>query len=802
MMKGRTIKHYEVGDLLGSGGMGAVYRARDTRLGRDVALKILLPEGDDSGDRRSRLLREARAASSLSSSNIASIFDIGEVDGAPFIVMEYVQGEALACRIARGPIPPGEAIPIAMQVAEALEDAHARGIVHRDIKSANIMVDPRGRVKVLDFGLAKVLEPALEASVTYAQTQAGAVLGTFSYMAPEQALGREIDARADLFSLGAVIYEMLTGRRPFEGATAAAILDATLHQQPTPPSRLTPALPVSIDTLVLKALAKDPAFRYQTARDLYIDLRAAAQELSISQALSASGLNRLAVAGLTPPHGQPGAAMATPAAGTRSVAVVGFANITREPADEWLGSGLAETLTTDLKLVRGLTVIGRAQVFDVVRMLGGATPAGPDDHLASEIGRRVGAAYIVSGGYQRLADRVRITAQLMEVATGQVIRTVKVDGRVDDIFSLQDRLVVELSEGLRVSLHDSEIEAIEQPETTSLEAYEAYSQGMMNVRIASPSALDRAAALFERAIALDPSYAEAWAALGNVQQNKGMFLAAPELSLKGLESLRRAITLKPGFAQAHHQLGSVLITLGHHEEAIPAIREALRLDPTTAGAHSALGRALWFGRGDFTGGITELEHAVELNPDAGYPWLQLSLLYSLTGDPVRGEEAARRAVVLQERAASGTEGLQTVGARIRLGYALYRQGRYDEAIAEYERELEFLTSSDHILQPRTHIEGLLKLAAARWRNGDRARADKAFEEGLGEFNARLARGADDGATRYYVAAAFGLRENAGDAAAHLRASLRTMRTLNLARFRIDPDFDPVRSEPALAAVVA
>jgi tetratricopeptide (TPR) repeat protein len=804
IVTGLVVQHYRLGDILGSGGMGTVYRAEDLRLGRPVAIKLLHASHDDA-ELRARLVREARAASGLRSSGIASIYDIGEHDGAPFIVMELVEGEALAARLARGPLPASEAVDVAMQVADALDEAHRRGVVHRDVKSANVMLDERGRVKVLDFGLAKFLEPdpgAPEQTIARTlQTVAGSILGTFAYMSPEQALGRPADARADLFSLGVVLYEMLTGRLPFDGPSAAAILDATLHHQPLPPTRLAPALPPLLDAIVVKALAKDPGYRYQSARELYIDLRNVALELTSQRPVAgglsghggASARTRLPV---TPP------ATRVVGADECAVAVLSFTNITGEPADEWIGQGIAETLTTDLKNVRGLHVIGRAQIFDVLRTIGTASANGPvQDGLAIEIGRRVGASFMVVGGYQRSGPLLRITAQLVDVGTGRVERTVKMDGRVDEIFGLQDRLVYDLSEGLRVRLNDSEIEAIQQDETTSLEAYETFSRGLLNLRTASPDAVDLAIAQFEQALALDPNYAKAWASLGNALHTKGMFLAMPDLTFKGIEALRRAVALDPRLSQAHYQLGNAYTNIGHHEEAIAAIREALRLDPSNAGAHSALGRAYWYGNGQFDEGIVEFEHAVQLNPEAGYAWLQLSLLYSLTGRPEEGEKAARRAVELQERTASGTEGLQVVGAYSRLGYALYRQGRHDEAIEAFERELAFLGSSDHALRHRMTIEVQQKLGAAYFRRGDRVEADRHFDRAVAAFSERLARGADDPATRYYMAALHALRGEGAAALVHLRVAIARLKPLNLARVRRDPDFDPVREDPGFVDLV-
>jgi TolB-like protein len=780
--------------------MGAVYQAEDTRLGRSVALKFVLPARATDEELRARILREARAASVLRSSNIASLYDIGEFDGSIFLVMELVDGESLAARLARAPLPVDEAVDIAMQAADALDEAHGHGVVHRDIKSANLMIDGRGRVKVLDFGLAKFIRPSTGVSEphTVLETVAGTILGTFAYMAPEQALGRAVDTRADLFSLGVVLYEMLTGRLPFEGATAPEVLDKLLHQDPPAIGRFNYAVPPALEGIVLKALSKDPQFRYQSARELYIDLHAVRRSLQPGAASGTLAAER--PSGVLPArpadHSSSGAVRRE-----RTVAVVTFVNITREPADEWIGSGIAETVTTDLKSVPGLAVIGRAQVFDALKQLGGDAPDAFDERLAIALGRQLGASWIVGGGFQRIGDSIRITAQFVDVNTGTLVRTVKVDGRIEQIFELQDRIVYELSQGLNLAVGETEKAAIEQDETRSVEAYEVYSRGLMNLRMATGEAIDRAIAQFERAVSIDAEYAKAWAGLGVAYRLKGQFLSVTELTFKGIEALQHATRLAPRLALAQSELGLAYLAVGHYDEGVAAIREAIRLEPGNASAHASLGRAFWYGKGMLDEGIVELEHAVALNPEAGYSYLQLALLYAFKEQLEKAEAAARRAVELQERYLSGTEGLQVVGAHLRLGYVLYRRGLYDEAIREYERELVFLGSSGHMLRERTFIEANQKLSAAAFRKGDRERADLYFERAVERFKERVSRGADDGATKYYVAALHALRGDAPRAVRYLAESMRELKALNLARVGLDPDFDPVRGDPDFRKLV-
>lgn len=800
---GTTLKHYRLGSPLGQGGMGAVFRAEDVRLGREVAIKFLLPSRELGPDHRVRLLREARAASALHSPHIAAIYDIGEHDEAAFIVMELVDGDPLSTLTARGPLPVVDALDVAMQAADALDEAHRHGIVHRDVKSANLMVDRRGRVKVLDFGLAKFLPADGDVDQTKSfETVAGSVLGTFSYMSPEQALGRPVDGRSDLFSLGVVLYEMLTGRLPFEGATVTEVLDRLVHHEPPAIGRFNYDVPASLESVVLKALTKSPDFRYQSARELYIDLHAIRRQIDhADRATSVGGPG----SGVRTGSGVAVAGTVGPTTGASPaecclVAVMAFSNITGEPADDWIGSGIAETVTADLKAVKGVQVVGRAQVFEALRTMGSGSRQ-VDDRLAIDVGRRLGASWIVTGAYQRLGDLIRITAHFVDVGTGRLLRTVKVDGRIDAIFELQDRIVYELGQHLNLELNDSEVSAIGRDETRSVEAYEAYSLGLMNVRLGTRDSLDRAIGQFERAIAIDAAYAAAWAALGGALNLKGDFLSMPDLRFKAIEALRRAIGLDPTLAQAHQALGAALVWTGRVDEGLLSIEEAVRLDPASAAAHAALARVRWAAQGRLEEGIAALERAVELNPDGGYWFLQLSLLYAITGRFAEAEATARSAVTLQEEFRSGSEGLQIVGAHIRVGYALYRMGRYDEAIAEFERELGFLASGDHALRERTTIEVFQKLSAAYQRHGRTAEADRYFDRAVKAFEARVGRGAEDDATTYYIASLYGLRGDAERASRLLASSLRGRRLLNLVRARIDPDFDPVRDSPAFRTVV-
>ncbi len=625
---GTQLLQYRVIERLGAGGMGEVFLAEDTRLGRQVALKFLTSADAQDPEARARLIREAQAASVLRSPNVAVTYDLVEHGSDLFIAMEYVEGELLSDRIARSPLAVPEALEIAMQVADALDEAHGQGIVHRDIKSANVMLTKRQLVKVLDFGLAKFLRPQANDGATMGMTIPGVVLGTLNYMAPEQLRGGAVDHRADLFAVGAVLYEMLAGRVPFQADTMADSANRILNQEPEALARFNYAVPADVDAVVRKALAKDPDYRYQSARELYVDLHHARER--IMRESTGSGQRVTWRPGmLMPPvgFGQP----ATPAAPAgRTVAVLTFANLTGNPADEWVGQGMAESLTADFAKVRGLKTIPREQMFDVQRELSNAQGR-VDERQTIELGRRLGATWVVGGAVQRLGERVRVTAQTIAVEEGRTVSSVKLDGTMDGIFELQDRLVEELvRQGLQRELEQSEKRAIE-GDIRSPEAYEAYSRGMLNLRLAAQESVERAIALFERALDLDADYPEALIALGSALQLRGSFLSMPHVLERSKALLERAVAIAPKNAEAHVRLGQTLATLGDTDAAEAAIRHGLALEPESPLALTQLARLLWLGRGQIDNAIAHFTRAATLAPQAGYTHLQLALLHSLNG---------------------------------------------------------------------------------------------------------------------------------------------------------------------------
>jgi non-specific serine/threonine protein kinase len=812
-MIGETISHYKILEHLGTGGMGAVYKAEDLKLQRPVALKLMLEEAQENELARSRFLREARAASSLNHPNIAVIYEIDEVErnGARynFIVMEFVDGRTLKQREERFGI--NETIDIVVQIADALAEAHEHGIVHRDIKPSNVMLNEVGRVKMLDFGVAKFQPLQLSEEDTASlyhtdimKTAPGMVVGTFAYMSPEQALGLDVDQRSDIFSLGVLFYEMLAGRLPFDGRTTLAMVDGILHSSPPPLVSLNARVSPALEEVCRRMLTKDREQRYSSLRDVVRDLERVRRDLSTAErgdpfqtSLGRSESFRSASSealGASPTYSLSGRT-------GKSIAVMTFANVTQNEKDEWLGVGIAETVTADLKSIEGLTIIGRERVFEVLRRFGVEKQNETDTVFATQVGREIGARWIISGGYQRLGEMVRITARFVDVESGEVMKTVKIDGQIDQIFELQDKIVEELSQGLEFSLRSGEREVIAQRETDVIEAYEAFTNGVIALRSMSREAISQAITFFERAIELDPKYSRAHAMRGYALGLSGQFLSRMDLMEAGVASLQKAIEYRPELAEAYGALGMVFIMMDRVDEGIGAIRRALSFSPDDAISRAALGRAFFIGKGMFREAAVEYERALSSNPMAGWVSLQLAQCYAYLGEYARGEQVARSAVALQEQGQSGQEAMQIVGAHTRLGHLFALQGRLEDAISEFYQELVFLKGADHVLKARASIEANQKLVSAYIRQGNRADAETCFAAVRSGFDSLVERSADDPFTRYYVACAAAMMGEHDLALEHLRQAREHHTLFITARARVDRDFDSLRSDPRFHQLV-
>jgi len=446
-----------------------------------------------------------------------------------------------------------------------------------------------------------------------------------------------------------------------------------------------------------------------------------------------------------------------------------------------------------------MTVIGRELIYEALRRWNAENHTDFDEKFATRVGREVGARWIIGGGYQRLGEMLRITARFVEVATGEVLKTVKIDGRMSEVFDLQDKIVHDLSRNL--DLDSGELKGAAQRETEVIEAYEACTRARMELFSGSRAGLDEAVHLLEKAIALDPNYAEAYAFMGYAFSLKAQFLPNPRLLDRAVEYLQKAIELRPMLSDSYSVLGMTFIAMDRVDDAIGALKRAIAIAPRDSFVHAALGRAYYIGKGLFREAAYEYEQAV--NDAQEGSWVAPALSHCLTylGDFERAEQMARRSIDAQEQYLRGHEGMQIIGAYARLGHVYYLQGRYDDAIAEYYREVVFARQSDHVLKERVLIEVYQKLTSAYVRQGSMDDAREAFGHVTSGFADRLAKGADDPFTRYYVACAHAMMGNKAAAIEHLRRAIEGRRNFNAARARVEIDFEGLRGDPEFQEMV-
>ena len=497
-MIGNTVSHYKITSQLGEGGMGVVYEAEDTNLGRHVALKFLSPSMANDDNLLQRFQREARAASALNHPNICTIHGIEVHESEHFIVMELLDGESFSDRIRRGSFDIESVLTLGVQIADALESAHSKGIVHRDIKPANIFVTSRGQAKILDFGLAKIdqQKPDAASNVPTAiadhLTSAGATMGTVAYMSPEQARGEITDARTDLFSFGAVLYQMATGVLPFQGDTSAVMFDAILNRDPSSLETVNPSLPAELGRIICQALEKDRELRFQSATDLKTALKRLKRDLD-------SGRH------LTEPSGI--LTTSSPKAiKEQSIAVLYFENLSGMKEDEYLRDGITEDITTELSKISGLRTFFRANIL----------PYRDRSVTAGQVGKELGASHVLAGSLRRIGNRLRINAQLIDAANEFPLWSERYDREMEDVFAVQDEIASKIAAALRITLSPQEQEALAAKPTENTHAYDLYLRGRNYSRRVSRQDLQIALQMFESAASLDKDFSLAHAGMANV----------------------------------------------------------------------------------------------------------------------------------------------------------------------------------------------------------------------------------------------------------------------------------------------
>jgi eukaryotic-like serine/threonine-protein kinase len=742
---GKVISHYRIIKLLGSGGMGEIYLADDTQLDRTVAIKVLPAEVASNKERMNAFIREAKAASAIDHPNIVHVYEINQTDNIHFIAMQYVEGETLANKINGKPLEITEFLQIGIQIIDAIAEAHARGIVHRDLKPANIMISSKGYAKLLDFGLARIQKipdsSELSQVQTWTKTKPGIIAGTIAYMSPEQALGKQIDHRTDIFSTGVVFYEMATGRKPFAGSNPSETIDKIVHSQPESIARLNYSVPQELERIIRKCLEKDPDRRYQSASDILIDLKNLKRDLDSSNIKQQ--IERATTETIKPSkrsYWVPIALLLIAAAiggfflyrsyygnvrAIHSLAVLPFRNLNPDPQTEYLSDGITDSIINNLSPISQVRVMAKGTVFTYKNK----------EVDPRQVGKDLGVDGVVTGELLQQGDNVVVRTNLVDARDGTTLWGAQYNRQMKDLLSIQSQISKEISNALQIKLSKKDEDLLAKKYTNDTEAYQLYLKGQFFLMQRTPASIDIAMDFFQKAIDKDPTYALAYDGKADCYNFLGITgailggLPPKQVMPQAKEFVLKAIQLDDSLPQAHRTLGHIhinydwdwggaekelnkalelnpndsltqtfqtfwFIAMGRNQEAHTSMQRFKELDPGTfPGTLISTGIQHYWMR-EYDAAIQELKLLNEMSPNypSPYYWLGLSLVEKKSYN--EAIKAFQSAVTLSHRAPVALTGLG-------IGYA--RAGMLKEANSILD---ELLNAPKNIYLPEFYLATL------------------------------------------------------------------------------------------------